>query len=371
MNTILESKELRDDLAALAAVTLDPARHLAPNARVHSLAVAQRAVSLGRAAGASDDELHLLRLVGLTHDLGKLMPPTEEGEAHPTRSVQRLRERYGVDDARLLSLVRYHDLNLPWYLSAQRGEAPSDRAWRRLAGRVDLWLLALQMLADRVDCRGGYKENAPLCWFLDRLERRALLSRPLPLALVDALGASCETAVRPSPSTTAEGPRLGLDIGRVIIGPPAGGGRPDTRFLDGDEQAALATPPMPGAFDAIARLVQAYQGRVWLVSKAGPRIAGRTQRWLAHWHFFELTGLPPQQLRFCRRREDKAPICAELGLEAFVDDRADVLSHLRGLVPKRLRFGNGRVRGTSDRDVLAVTDWPAVTRTLLGASAPG
>lgn len=364
MKTILESKELRDDLVALAAVTLDPTRHLAPNARVHSLAVAQRAVSLGRAAGASDDELRLLRLVGLTHDLGKLMPKAEEGEAHPTRSVQRLRERYGVDDARLLALVRYHDLNLPWYLSAQRGEAPSDRAWRRLAGRVDLWLLALQMLADRVDCRGGYKENAPLCWFLDQLERRELLSRPLPLTLADELGASCETAVLPSMGKR-EGPRLGLDIGRVIIGPPDSGGRADTSFLNGDEQAALSTPPMPGAFDAIARLVQAYQGRVWLVSKAGPRIAGRTERWLAHWHFFELTGLPPQQLRFCRRREDKAPICAELGLEAFVDDRADVLSHLRGLVPKRLRFGPGRSRGTADRDVLPVADWPAVTRTLL------
>jgi len=43
-------------------------------------------------------------------------------------------------------------------------------------------------------------------------------------------------------------PRLGIDIGRVIIdgsSHPVGG---DTAFFQGDEGVMLATPEMPGAF---------------------------------------------------------------------------------------------------------------------------
>ena len=127
----------------------------------------------------------------------------------------------------------------------------------------------------------------------------------------------------------------------------------------------MDTPPMPGALATIAALVEAYQGRVHLVSKCGPRVAARTRRWLAAWHVFELTGLPPGQLHFCRQRADKAPICARLGVQAFVDDRGDVLRHLRGIVPWRYRFGGAGRRGLPDAEVIAVADWPAVAAELL------
>jgi hypothetical protein len=182
----------------------------------------------------------------------------------------------------------------------------------------------------------------------------------------------------PLPTTHQAAPRaLGIDIGRVIISDGEGEG--DTSFLAGSEADAMHTPPMRDAFETIAELVDALEGRVWLVSKCGPSVQARTRRWLAHWRFHERTGLPSRQVRFCRQRHEKAPICAELGLGAFVDDRTDVLAPMAGLVPWRFLYGPQR-RGIP-ADVIWVRDWNAVRAELLplaregaltaGAAAPG
>ena len=160
----------------------------------------------------------------------------------------------------------------------------------------------------------------------------------------------------------AAAPRaLGIDIGRVIISDGEGAG--DTSFLSGSETDALRTPPMRGALETIAELVEALEGRVWLVSKCGPAVQARTRRWLAHWRFHERTGLPAPQLRFCRQRHEKAPICASLGLGAFIDDRTDVLAPMAGVVPWRFLYGPQR-RAVPD-DLCWVRDWDAVERELL------
>lgn len=78
---------------------------------------------------------------------------------------------------------------------------------------------------------------------------------------------------------------------------------------------------------------------VWIVSKCGERIQRRTLRWLDHHDVYERTGLPRGNVRFCRQRAEKASHCRELGITHFIDDRADVLSHLRGLVPNLYLFG--------------------------------
>jgi hypothetical protein len=87
-------------------------------------------------------------------------------------------------------------------------------------------------------------------------------------------------------------PRLGIDIGRVIIDGPAHPGGGDTAFFTGDEEAMLATPEMAGAVATIARLVPRFHGQVWLVSKCGPRVQARTRRWLAGRDFFGRQALP-------------------------------------------------------------------------------
>ncbi|GAA2604095.1 hypothetical protein [Paractinoplanes durhamensis] len=134
--------------------------------------------------------------------------------------------------------------------------------------------------------------------------------------------------------------RLGVDIGRVIIGGGGPGGG-DTQFFSGDTARMLATPAVPGAFDALARLVPHFE-QVWLVSKCGERVQRSTRRWLDHHDFFARTGIPRDHVRFCLARRDKARHCAELAITHFVDDKLDVHEALRGVVEHRYLFGPQR-----------------------------
>jgi hypothetical protein len=140
---------------------------------------------------------------------------------------------------------------------------------------------------------------------------------------------------RVRPST----PKLGVDFGRVIndaLSHPIGD---DTAFLGGTEEEMLETPVMRGAFDVLGRLVTTFEGRVWVISKCGPKVQDRTERWLTHHRFFELTGVAQDHIRFCRQRAEKADHCRQLGITHFVDDRYDVLTHLQGVVQHLFLFG--------------------------------
>jgi hypothetical protein len=130
-------------------------------------------------------------------------------------------------------------------------------------------------------------------------------------------------------------PRLGVDIGRVIIH----GDGPDTNFIGGSDDDAMRAPAMDGVIEALTRLCARFDGRVWIVSKCGPRIEARSRAWLDAHRFFETTGIPRQNLRFCRNRRDKAPICLDLGIDFFVDDRIDVLRHMVAIVAHLFQFG--------------------------------
>lgn len=134
-------------------------------------------------------------------------------------------------------------------------------------------------------------------------------------------------------------PRLGIDIGRVIIDGPSRRGAGDTAFFQGDEAAMLATPEMEGSVVAIASLVELFAARVWLVSKCGPRVQARTLRWLAGHDFYRRTGLPPVNVRFCLTRPDKRIHCEQLGLTHFVDDHPEVHGAIRGFVDHQYFFG--------------------------------
>lgn len=149
-------------------------------------------------------------------------------------------------------------------------------------------------------------------------------------------------------------PRLGIDIGRVIISPVDVSGR-DTQFLNGSETEAMQTPPSPGAFEAIRELSDACAGNVWIVSKCGPKIEARSRRWLLHHDFYARAGVDPARLCFCRARKDKAVHAAKLRLTHFIDDRVDVLGHLTGLVRHRYLFGPQR--GLTPVWAIAVPDW--------------
>ncbi|MEQ4209786.1 hypothetical protein ABN028_28560 [Actinopolymorpha sp. B17G11] len=134
-------------------------------------------------------------------------------------------------------------------------------------------------------------------------------------------------------------PRLGIDIGRVIIDGSAHPDGGDTAFFTGDEATMLATPEMAGAAAAIARLIKQFGGQVWLISKCGPRVQARTEHWLEAHDFYRRTGLKREHVRFCRARADKRMHCVELGLTHFIDDHPDVHAAIRGTVDHQYFFG--------------------------------
>ena len=108
--------------------------------------------------------------------------------------------------------------------------------------------------------------------------------------------------------TQTQQQRLGIDIGRVIMSPVTGG-KSDTSFLSGNIAQAMATPPSEGAMEGVARLVDAFDGLVWFVSKAGPGNQQKTWLWLEHHNFYQNTGLLPSHVRFCLKRQEKVVHC--------------------------------------------------------------
>lgn len=160
-------------------------------------------------------------------------------------------------------------------------------------------------------------------------------------------------------------PRLGIDIGRVIIN---GSGADTTFFGRSEDEALRLTPAVPGAFESIAALVERFEARVFLVSKCGERIQRRSMAWLDHHEFWTKTGLPRHQVRYCRQRRDKAIHARKLGLTHFVDDRFDVLIHLIDLVEHLYLFGPQKRRDPrSDPRLARMTatkTWPAVLEAL-------
>jgi hypothetical protein len=169
-------------------------------------------------------------------------------------------------------------------------------------------------------------------------------------------------------STYLREPRLGIDIGRVIINGPAHPEGGDTAFFEGDEATMLATPEMTDAVAVIARLLPRFGGRAWLISKCGPRVQDRTLRWLEGRDFYQRTGLPPDHVRFCRTRPDKRVHCEQLALTHFIDDHPDVHAAIRGAVDHQYFFG-------PQRDPVPaygchVPNWPELERLIEASLGP-
>ncbi len=148
-------------------------------------------------------------------------------------------------------------------------------------------------------------------------------------------------------------PNLGIDFGGVVIPMVRRAGGEDTQFSD----RFLSTAPGAGAIPTIRRLVEAFEGRVWIVSKAGARTEELTRRWLAAQDFFTQTGMEESRLRFCRERQDKLPICSELGITHFVDDRVHIMQILRDTVSHLFLLGDKSLNRGARRWTTLVEDW--------------
>lgn len=127
--------------------------------------------------------------------------------------------------------------------------------------------------------------------------------------------------------------RLGVDLGRVVVG--ANRNAQGRVFLDDPRQMPL----IEGAFEVLPRLVERFNGRAWVISRVSEEGEPLSLAWLEHHDFYGRTGIPRENVRYCRKREDKAPHCAELGITHMIDDRMDVHRAIRDLVPYRYLFG--------------------------------
>ncbi|MCX6714609.1 MAG: hypothetical protein NTX72_02245 [Candidatus Uhrbacteria bacterium] len=141
--------------------------------------------------------------------------------------------------------------------------------------------------------------------------------------------------------------RLGIDIGKVIIDGARNDGT-DTAFFSDN---FLRTTALPGAFEVIGNFVSQFKPEnVYLVSKCGLRVQEKSLAWLAHHKFWEQTGMNPNMYRFCLRRPEKAGICKALGITHFIDDRAEILVSMQGIVTHRYVFN------PSDRELHTYAD---------------
>ncbi|MGE3512852.1 MAG: hypothetical protein AB7N65_28655 [Vicinamibacterales bacterium] len=129
--------------------------------------------------------------------------------------------------------------------------------------------------------------------------------------------------------------RVGIDFGGVMVR-ASHWNRDDETSPQGTSEAERATE---GMFDSVRAIAAACAGRVWIVSKAGPRMQARTLAWLRAVDFFARTDVTQDHVRFCLSRIAKDAICRELEITHFVDDRVHVMQILRKTVPHLYLFG--------------------------------
>jgi len=133
-------------------------------------------------------------------------------------------------------------------------------------------------------------------------------------------------------------PRLGLDFGNVIIAHDEAGGWGFTR-RDSDGAVKHCVQCCAGAREGVRTLVKLFKREnVFIVSKAGRRVAARTQEWLLESGFIADTGLvgSDAHIYFVHGRMEKRPIVEMLGITHFIDDRMSVLRSLQSCCAQRV-----------------------------------
>lgn len=161
--------------------------------------------------------------------------------------------------------------------------------------------------------------------------------------------------------------KLGVDVGGVITD-ALNNDETDTAFSTDNY---LNTTAVRGAFDALRLLVDLRFGRnVFIVSRCGPVFQQKTCEWFAHHRFYERTGIMEANVRFCRELSEKAPICQELGITHFIDDRLAVVLQLMDVVDRSYLFNSSDdnadyVRSRFPTKIIPVANWDEVLQELI------
>ncbi|MCL4405053.1 hypothetical protein M1295_00520 [Patescibacteria group bacterium] len=129
---------------------------------------------------------------------------------------------------------------------------------------------------------------------------------------------------------------LGIDCGNVIF-------------------RSISGKPLPEALEDIKKIAASGRfERIYVISKITPLLRFVFLSRLWYLNFWRYTGIPRNNIYFCRHHEDKAVICEKLGVTHFVDDRLRVL-HAMKTVGNRylLNFNVSRRQLTKYGDVLS------------------
>ena len=111
-------------------------------------------------------------------------------------------------------------------------------------------------------------------------------------------------------------PILGIDFGNVI--------------RDNESKTMI-----PRVKETLLALKSIFEDRIYVVSRIDDEDGGkRNLQYLKDNGFFPGLISSEEKVLFCYKRQDKAPICEDLGITHFVDDRTEVLSHMK-TVPNR------------------------------------
>lgn len=152
---------------------------------------------------------------------------------------------------------------------------------------------------------------------------------------------------------------LGVDVGGVIIDRVRNDGT-DTAFKG---ERYLETAAVPDAFSSLSKLMEIFDGIVYVVSKCGLETELKTRDWLKEKRFYDLTKISPANVHYCRTRQEKSPICKWLGITHFIDDRLEVLNFLETVSNKYL-FGPQNQKELeqtkNSQSITLVNSWKAV-----------
>ena len=115
---------------------------------------------------------------------------------------------------------------------------------------------------------------------------------------------------------------LGVDFGNTII-----------KLIDNKvsfyENTYRKCKAMPYSINSLKKLNENFNGRVYIVSKCSKPAEKKILDWMKYNNFHESTGIEKSKVHFCRERKDKSILSKKLRLTEFVDDKLEVLSHMK------------------------------------------
>jgi hypothetical protein len=143
--------------------------------------------------------------------------------------------------------------------------------------------------------------------------------------------------------------KIGIDVGGVLR----------SRLGIDDLETYLATPPNTDALAVVQWIVATFgKKNTYIVSRCPEEKEQAILVWLDQHGFMTEALLDPANIFFCRERAEKAPIVQSLGINYFIDDRAEVLAEMKDIVDHRLQLSIAEpADSTTDATILTFNRW--------------